>query len=159
MTSWAGRSAARRLVGADLSLICANIFAQKALPILETAGHSHRFPFLEREIVELALHAADNWPASEPKDVLKRSLERWLPPEMIYRPKGAFVDPAQTVFYDPGFLDHLAETTNGVLAALVHPERVRQIHRRLTSGAPLPAQTLNFVWALVFTDRWYRTAL
>ncbi len=156
---WAGNSPASRVVAADLALTCANVFAQKAFPLYEAAGHRVLFPFLTDDIVSLAVGEAASWDTSEPKACLKASLARHVPRSYVYRTKSGFVDPRGSVFHDRRFLEHLRAVADATspIAASVCPEPILRACDMLARGRMLPAQTLNLVWALAFTDRWYRT--
>ena len=157
---WVGESLSHRVVTADLAMTCANTFAQKAKPILESAGHDVCYPFLETEVVSVALASIDHWRMDEPKAPLKRLLARHVPREMVYRPKIGFVDPRGRVFYDSQFIAHLraAADPTGPIASLLHKRPLMKACDLLARGAHLPTQTLNCLWAITFTDRWYRTA-
>lgn len=157
---WVGDSPAQRIVVTDMAVTCANMFAQKAQPILEAAGHSVQYPFLQNEIVSLAMDAVIHWSMQEPKSPLKESLARHVPREFVYRPKSGFVDRRNEVFFDPEFIDHLwaAAESTGPISFALHSATVRRACDLLRRGRKLPPQTLNCLWSIAFTDRWYRTA-
>ena len=159
VAGWAGTSVRDRTIAADLALVCANIFAQKARPLFERAGHRVVYPFLQESVLATAMASTAAWQLETPKAPLKRSLARHVGPEMVYRPKSGFVDPRGKVFHDPEFVAHLraAGEASSPLHGFVHAAPVRRLCDRLHRRRPLPAQTLNAAWALVFTDRWYRT--
>jgi len=117
------------------------------------------FPFLTDEVVSLAVGEAASWEPSEPKACLKASLARHVPRSYVYRTKSGFVDPRGCVFHDRRFLEHLRAVADATspIAASVCPGPIRRACDLLAGGRTLPAQTLNLVWALAFTDRWYRT--
>lgn len=156
----AGSSLASQVVTADLALVCANVFAQKAKPIFARAGCKVHYPFMSRQAIHVAQAAIDAWPVTESKSPLKHSLSKVLPREMIYRPKSAFADPAGELFFKEGFLQHLRATTedSSPLAGFFQTKYVRESCDLLRRRRRLPPQTLNTLWAIAFTDRWYRTA-
>lgn len=158
---WAGELQANRIVASDLALGCANVCAQKAIPILEAGGHTVSFPFLEKESVAMALAIASGtkWKMDEKKAPLKKSLARYIPREMVYRPKSGFTDPKQEVFYQKEFIEYLhsaVESTSPIGHLLIR-KPILDACQFLENKKKLPCQTLNLLWAIVFTDRWYRT--
>ena len=157
---WGSDVLSRRIVAADLALICANIFAQKSQPILESAGHRVVYPFLETQAVNVAMASTPYWQMDEPKAPLKRSLARYVPRDMVYRPKSGFVDPHGSVFVNAEFIAHLraaAEPTSPIASVLKSKHLIKACEL-LSRKKKLPVQTLNCLWAITFTDRWYRTA-
>jgi len=158
---WAGELPTARVVASDLALTCSNIFAQKSKPILELAGHKVLYPFLEDEVVATALSSILYWQMDEPKAPLKKSLARHVPHNMVYRPKSGFVDPKEQVFFSAEFIDYLRSVIEptGPISHLVEKKLILKSCNFLAHKKVLPPQTLNLLWAIVFTDRWYRTAL
>lgn len=157
---WAGEIPSTRVVAADLALTCTNIFAQKAQPIFELAGHKMLYPFLENEIISMALRSTPHWQMEEPKAPLKQALSRRIPRNMVYRPKSGFIDPKGEFFFSAEFIDYLrsaAESTSPI-AHMLERKPLLKACDLLVQKKELPPQTLNFLWAVVFTDRWYRTA-
>jgi len=157
---WAGASFARQAVAGDLALICANTFAQKPKPILESAGHSVVYPFLDVEMVATALAAAERWQMHEPKAPLKRALARHVPGNMVYRPKSGFDGPGNDVFHAPEYIECLnaAAEPSGPIAHVIDKKRLNMACQLLSRGKSLPGQTLGLLWTIAFADRWYRTA-
>lgn len=157
---WVGESLPHRIVASDLALICANIFVQKAQPILELAGHQVHYPFLQTEVVSVALASIHHWHMDEPKAPLKRSLARHVPRDMVYRPKSVFADPQGKVFFDVNFIAYLraAVDSTSPIASILNPKPLIKACDLLSRRANLPSQTLSCVWAITFLDRWYRTA-
>lgn len=156
----AGKSIASQAVTADLALVCANVFAQKAKPIFTQSGCAVEYPFMNWNVIQVAQAAIDAWPVSEAKSPLKHSLAKVLPQEMIYRPKSAFADPAGELFFKERFLRHLRATTeeSSPLSGFIQTKYVKESCELLSRRRRLPPQTLNLLWAIAFTDRWYRTA-
>lgn len=159
VSGWAGDSLLRKTIGGDLALTCANTFAQKAYPILQRAGLKVVYPFMEDEMVEFSLAVAPLQGASEKKALLKVLLVQHVPREMVYRPKSGFVDIKASVFYEADFIEMLWAATEetSVFSGLVFKSPVRRVCDMLREGKRLPDQLYNCIWALVFTDRWYRT--
>ena len=158
--SWGSELLSKRIVAADLALIGANIFAQKSQPILESAGHRVAYPFLDTQVVKVAMASIPYWQMDEPKAPLKRSLARHVPRDMVYRPKSGFVDPHRSVFINTEFIAHLraAADQTSPIASVVESKYLIKACDLLSRKKKLPVQTLNCLWAITFTDRWYRTA-
>ena len=156
----AGSSLASQVVTVDLALVCANVFAQKAKPIFNRGGCKVHYPFMSQQAIHVAQVAIDAWPVGESKSPLKHSLSKALPREMIYRPKSAFADPAGELFFKERFLQHLRATAedSSPLAGFIQTKYVKDSCDLLRRRWRLPSQTLNMLWAITFTDRWYRTA-
>lgn len=157
---WVGNSILHRIIAADLAMTCTNVFAQKAKPILENAGLEVHYPFLQTEVVSMALASIDRWQMDEPKASLKRCLARHVPSNMVYRSKSGFTDPRGLVFNNTQFIAHLraAADSTGPIAPMLQKKLLMKACDLLNHRACFPAQTLNCLWAIVFLDRWYRTA-
>jgi hypothetical protein len=56
------------------------------------------YPFLENDMISMALRSTPHWQMEEPKAPLKQSLSRSIPRNMVYRPKSGFVDTKGEVF-------------------------------------------------------------
>jgi len=154
-----GDSPLRKVIVANLMLTSANIFAQKAHPIYKKAGLQVVYPFMEHEMVDFSLTIAPTQDSPEKKALLKALLAQQVPREMVYRPKSGFVDTGAQVFYDAEFQEMLWAATEekSVLSGILFKEPLRKIIERLRRRDRLPHQLLNCIWAITFTDRWYRT--
>lgn len=159
IVGWAGKSLQKCMVASDMALTCANIFAQKAQSIFESAGHQVLFPFLQNEIVSIALRSIECWQMDEPKKPLKLSLARHVPHDMVYRPKSGFVDINGEVFFDQNFILYLraAVDSKSPIRSILNKKQLIKTIDLLSKGVNLPFQTLNCIWAIAFLDRWYRT--
>jgi asparagine synthase (glutamine-hydrolysing) len=156
----AGDSLLRKVIVANMALTSANIYAQKAHPIYRKAGLHVVYPFMEHEMVDFSLTIALSQDSPEKKALLKALLAQQVPREMVYRPKSGFVDTGAQVFYDAEFQEMLWAATEekSVLSGILFKEPLRKIIERLRRRDRLPHQLLNCIWAVAFTDRWYRTA-
>lgn len=157
---WGGDLQKQRIVAADMALTCSNTYAQKGQPILELAGHEVAYPFLETEMVSLAIASIPHWQMDEPKATLKRCLARYVPRAMVYRPKSGFVDPQGTVFFDKEFIAYLraaAEDTSPI-SFVLNKKPLLKACDLLAHRVRLPFQTLSCLWDITFVDRWYRSA-
>jgi asparagine synthase (glutamine-hydrolysing) len=146
----------RQAVAGDMALICANIFAQKARPILVDAGFDVVYPYMTPEAFVAGLVASEK-PMSEAKAPLKQALAKHVPRDFVYRPKSGFIDPTNRIFYTENFLTALHDATHGPIGSFLNKKSVLKTVDHLSRGGKLPAQTLNAAWAAAFTDRWYRT--
>jgi asparagine synthetase B (glutamine-hydrolysing) len=157
---WVGDSLKERIVAADLALYCSNAIVQKGQPIFELAGHEVAHPFLETEMVSLAIASIPHWQMDEPKAPLKRCLARYVPRDMVYRPKSGFVDYRGTGFFDKEFIAYLraAADDTSPMAFILNKKPLLKACDWLSRRVRLPFQTLNCLWAITFVDRWYRSA-
>lgn len=156
---WVGNEFEDKIVGSDLALTCANIFAQKARPIFQSAGHRVLYPFLDSQVVSHSFSASRDHCLNEPKAVLKKSLAQYVSADLVYRPKSGFVDPRAQVFYSSEFRSYLAAVTDqsSPLTGILDHAKIKFACDLLAKQRAIPIQTLNLLWAIVFTDRWYRT--
>ncbi len=161
LEGWGGNSLAQHVVAAYLALSSAGIRAQNALPIYRNANFQVRFPYLDSEMLGLALAIVDEWKEKEHKSILKHSLARYVPREMVYRPRSGFADPKLRVMRYPQFIEHLRSTidSDGPISSILRKDNVIKGCDLLSQGARLPRQTMGCLWAVTFLDRWYRTAL
>jgi hypothetical protein len=155
-----GDSLKERIVAADVALYCSNAVVQKAEPIFELAGYKVAHPFLESEMVSLAIASIPHWQMDEPKAPLKRCLTRYVPRNMVYRPKSGFLDYRGTGFFDKEFIAYLraAADDTSPIAFVLNKKPLLKACDWLSRRIRLPFQTLNCLWAITFVDRWYRSA-
>jgi len=92
----------------------------------------------------------------EAKWLLKAALARYVPAEMVYRPKSGFVAPMSTKLKSDAFLAALDKLLVGraVLSPFVEKHVLRRIRERLLTQRRLPSQTVATVWAIVFANEW-----
>ena len=156
----ADRSMAQRLAAQGMTFFDPGLYAQKAHQVYTDAGLEVHYPFMSPKIGAIAQATVDHWQNDEPKAVLKRSLARHVPREMVYRPKSGFTDPRARIFGDPQFIEHLraAAEPGGPISSMLVARNVVKACDLLARGVKLPALTLPCLWAIAFTDRWYRTA-
>jgi len=155
-----GEQLNQRIYLADVGLTCANIFAQKALSIFRDAGKSVCFPFLNSNVVQLGIELLKEEEKKEPKTLLKTALKRQIPEVLLNRKKTGFTDPQKKIFYSSVFFNLISEAASesSPLRPFLLPKNLLILRDMLAKGQKIPQQTLNCIWAIVFTDRWYRTA-
>ena len=160
LAGWAGPSFPRKMAAGGFALKCGTEFAPRTSILFARKDVSAHFPLLATEWVAMALDAAEMWKASEAKASLKCALARQVPAEMVYRPKSAFVDPEARIFFDPVFIGYLksAIESDGPIASMLDTKRVSQVCGVLEQGHRPAQSILRCLWAIVFLDRWYRTA-
>jgi asparagine synthase (glutamine-hydrolysing) len=145
------------LCALDLSLVCACIFAQKATSLFASSQVNIIFPFLSHRIMQIAL-SSGKWQGAdlEAKWLLKAALARYVPTEMVYRPKSGFVAPMSTKLKSDAFLAALEKllVDKAVLSPFVEKHVLRNIRERLITQRRLPSQTTATVWAIVFVNEW-----
>ena len=157
---WTENSTSQRIVATDIALIGANKAAQKAQPVFDSAGHKVVYPFLDNAIASIALDAVSFWQMDEPKAPLKRALARYVPTEMVYRPKSGFESDRKEIYFREEFIDYLrsAVEPTSPISHLLREKPVLKACQYLSHKEMLPVTTLNLLWTIVFTDRWYKTA-
>ncbi len=73
-----------------------NLNLQRADRVTMAHGLEARVPFLDREVIALALRLPAQWklapPGTQEKMLLRRAFEGWLPHELLYRDKEQFGD-------------------------------------------------------------------
>ena len=142
---------------ADLTINCSRVLAQKTKSVFDAYDRKVAYPFLDSRMIGLSLQRARHWPGCEkPKRVLKAILASYVPSEMVYRPKSAFVGPYKTIFSRSEFvgaLDRVLEHKTA-LTEFVDLSAMRRLRDRVRSQIPLPGQTYWFIWAAVFAQHW-----
>jgi asparagine synthetase B (glutamine-hydrolysing) len=154
---WTRDLSPQRFSTLDLVLVCCGIFAQKDKAIFDASPIEVRYPFLEPNIVRLALERAVYWPGAEqPKSPLKNLLAQHVPREMVFRPKSAFNPPIKELLQSAAFLkavDHMLEST-GSISSILDRDCISSLHRCLEQGQDLPVETYNLIWTAVFASLW-----
>jgi asparagine synthetase B (glutamine-hydrolysing) len=146
-----------RLPLADLCFICAGLFAQKDFSAAADAGIPIAYPFLDDQMIDLALRRASRWPGREhPKRVLKRLLLRDVPAETVERRKSGFVAPTFDLFRDEGMLARLSAVADpgAKLAPFIDPRVLRRCIDDLRAGHAFAPPIHNWLWALLIAERW-----
>jgi asparagine synthetase B (glutamine-hydrolysing) len=153
-----GKDPVARAVFMDLSLTCARIFAQKTLGPARAHGLDVVYPFLDSGLASLGIAGSAYAGDSAPKAWMKELLSTFIPPELVHREKSGFIDPSMSMFSSDEFRGALRDATDrhGVAAELLHTKVWSRWLGRQTI-ATLPHGHKNLLWALAFTDRWYRT--
>jgi len=149
----------RRFIVLDLVLACCGMMASKDKPIFDNSRIDVRYPYLEPNMVRLAVDRAIYWPgAKTPKIALKNLLAQLVPREMVFRPKSAWgVSAIQTqIVRSPAFLKALDQVSQSTapLSSVVDHDCIRRLRRCLEQGRPLPSYTYRFLWLAVFTSLW-----
>ena len=141
----------------DIGLVCAKIFAQKNKSPFNSYSMDIRYPFLDKDIVDLALSHARFWPGShEQKGLLKRLLATTIPYELVYRKKSGFLAPLEEQFGTNFMLESLESVLNdrAPLYGYINKKVVVNLIGHLKSKRILPLQTYNYLWAIAFTNSW-----
>ena len=117
-------------------------------------------PKLPGLILSLAIASIPHWQMDEPKAPLKRCLTRYVPRNMVYRPKSGFLDYRGTGYFDKEFIAYLraAADDTSPIAFVLNKKPLLKACDWLSRRIRLPFQTLNCLWAITFVDRWYRSA-
>lgn len=141
----------------DIGLVCSGIFAQKNKYPLKSYGIQVEYPYLNHDIVDLALGHARFWPESgTEKNTLKYILASALSPELVYRKKSGFVAPLGEQFSHPIMLEYLHMSTdiNSPLYGVVNQRILTQLIQYVSTKKKLPTQTYTFLWGIAFINSW-----
>ncbi|MBU1908634.1 MAG: asparagine synthase (glutamine-hydrolyzing), partial [Verrucomicrobia bacterium] len=117
-------------------------------------GLEGRVPFLDLAVAEFAwsVHPSVHWRAGQGKQVLRKTAERVLPPEIVHRPKGGFSVPLSRwlvedrTFMRPLLLEPVAEFDR-----LIRPEAVRAMLAAHDAGVGEHGEHL---WLLYVLKSW-----
>lgn len=114
-----------------------------------------RTPFLDHRLVELLVqtHKDVKMRGIERKSILRRTVARQLPPQLLRAPKKGFAVPLGAWFRDRSFDRYGASlTAPGGLAVAAAP--LREVLDRNRRGEE---DIGNLLWSLLLLDRFYRT--
>lgn len=145
-----------QIVGLDLALICAGMFAQKSQPAFHKTEQRIIFPFLDDSMVNLAIGGATLGGSRQPKKAMKRALSRHIPKELVYRRKSGFVVPLRDIFEseDVRMILNWAFSSDGPVWPYLVEDNARAAVRALLAGRFLPVQTVGAIWGVVFLSLW-----
>lgn len=118
-----------------------------------------RFPFLDNEVVDLALALGDRdkLRGSTEKFIVKRAARGLVPPSIIARHKQAYRAPVADVLRSPAgraLLDGAVGSGALAVHGIFAPGRVERLVRRVRSGAPLSASQDMALAGIVTTQLW-----
>jgi asparagine synthase (glutamine-hydrolysing) len=114
-----------------------------------------RAPFLDQELMRWAagIPEAQRFDADEPKSLLKRAMEPYLPKSLLYRPKMGFGVPIdqwlRTDLRDHAFDVLLSEQARS--RGLFEPAEIESILRRHLAGENWAIR----IWALLMLELWF----
>lgn len=122
-----------------------------------TAGVEIRVPFLDTHIIALAAKMPPSLKlkGKETKYILKKLAERYLPNEIIYRPKTGFGAPIRQ-WVNHEMKPMVAERLNDEAlrkSGLFNPHAVKQLIAETATGTTDGAYT---IWSLLAIDSWLR---
>jgi hypothetical protein len=136
---------------------CSLSNAQKIREPLLIYSFFPNYPYLDHQIVDLAVKHARFWPGStEGKKIIKYMLANAVSKEYVYRKKIVF-PPLPEMFSHPITLDHLEAVTdaNSILAEVVNIKLVKSILKEVEMNRRrLPGSLYNFLWAITFCNTW-----
>lgn len=154
-----GADPRERLSLLDLVTVCAERFATKSYDPLRFGGTPAIYPFLEPAMVRLS--ASLTWEQKcgngEKKKLLKDLLARSLPPAMVYRRKAGFDPPLARTFSSRPIREYLNDVViapDSPLREFLNRKAVVEMVARAGGGAPLDAETYEFLWTLCATAGW-----
>jgi asparagine synthase (glutamine-hydrolysing) len=141
----------------NIAFTSAGNYIQKNKSPLNQNSFQIEYPFLDHEMLDLALQHARFWPGSKtPKRALKYLLSKSIPPELVYRKKQGFLAPLTEQFSNSVFLEHfeLVSNPDSPLYNYVNQKILKQLLDYLVSGRELALQTYNSLWSITFTNSW-----
>ena len=141
----------------DIGLVCARIFAQKDKSLYANSPYRIAYPFMDHEIVDLAIRRARIWPGSSiPKNTLKHMLMNVISPELVYRKKSGFLGPIRETFSHPIFINQLKKVSgmNAPLYKFMNQKLLKEMIIYISDRKDLAFQTYNFLWSATFTNTW-----
>jgi len=117
-----------------------------------------RVPFVDKEIVDLAFKLDPRLKINNgtQKYILKKVAEKWLPHEIIYRPKSSFTLPLRSwIFNDLGGLvdDYLLSDSGLAGRNLFKKAFLENIIREFRLGLKDNAQ---IIWHLLTLEQWFK---
>jgi asparagine synthase (glutamine-hydrolysing) len=122
------------------------------------AGVESRPPFTDHELVEYAfsLPPRQRIRGNTQKFLLKRVAEKYLPRDVIHRPKAPFGSPLRSWVRGPlaGLLDEVLVPGAMRSAELYDPRYVRELIERDREGLDDNALT---IWTILTNEMWFRT--
>lgn len=159
----AGLSPEERLSLLDLMFVCAGKYAAKSYFPLESAGTRPIYPFLEPDMIRVssALTWEQKCAGGIKKSILKALLARRVPPDLVYRRKSTFTPPYGELFASPtmqAYLHDVVLSPENALQQFCDMRVVRAMVSAARHAGPLPLDVCEFLWTLVFTSDWIRTA-
>ncbi len=122
-----------------------------------SAGVEVRVPYLDKELVELTVHMPPSlkMKGRQTKYILKKLAERYLPEEVIYRPKTGFGAPVRT-WVKTDMQQMIQERLSGpafTATNIFKPEAIQQLISDNASGKTDAGYT---IWALLAVESWVR---
>ena len=117
-----------------------------------------RVPFIDRVVLETAFDIASSLKlkGSSQKYILKKTAEKWLPHEVIYRPKASFSMPLRAwIKHDlSDLVDEYLLSSNGLVArGILKPSFIKGLVDAEFSGKEDNAQK---IWHLLTLEQWLR---
>jgi asparagine synthase (glutamine-hydrolysing) len=127
--------------------------------VLRRIGVRAFYPFLDGPMLQhgLSLTWRQKCEGRKDKVLLKRLLERSVPPEMALRPKRGFSPPFREMLAIEPIRNLLRETlgaAGGPLEGSYDSRFLIEALDRAARGAPLNRSVTNLLWTVFFTTRW-----
>ena len=153
------RTPLKRMLYADLKVWLPDNLLLRGDLMTMAASIEERVPFLDHKLVEFAARLPTKLLTQGPraKVLLKRALERFLPPEVLYRPKVGFAVPVGEWFRKPlkSFVADLVLSPEARARGYFNPASMETFLREHFDGIRDRQKQL---WALVNFELWCRHA-
>lgn len=143
----------------DIIHICAGEFAVKSFDPLRMRGVKSVYPFLEPDMLQLSLSLpyTEKCAGGQSKSILKKLAVRYIPQDMIYRPKSGFIPPFKEMLADAemqGFVNDLVLSQYNPLIGLYRKNVLQHMFERAAHRQSLSDGAYKFLWVLFFTSVW-----
>lgn len=155
-----GPTYADRVLQTELTTLLPDQFLVKTDVATMAYGIEARSPLLDAKLVELAarIPIGQKVPGGRPKYLLKRLAARYVPPEVLYRPKQGFSVPTSAWMRGP--LGRVAEevllSEASLNRGIFRPERIRTLVQDHRAGRADHGQRM---WLLLVLELWHRAIL
>ena len=144
----------------DLIHIGAGRFAAKSFDPLRMRGVAGVYPFLEPDMVSLAVALPWNVKSegAGPKGMLKRLLTQELPAEEVYRKKTGFTPPFARMLGGSemqAFMRDVVRSPSNPFLAYVDQRMLGRITDHTRAGGSLSSSAIDFAWMMMFLAGWW----
>ncbi|MDI6591490.1 MAG: asparagine synthase (glutamine-hydrolyzing) [Patescibacteria group bacterium] len=142
-----------------LDVDCQSVLSDQVLPFVDRLSMAHsievRCPYLDQDFAEYVVSLPGEWKIrkGETKYILKRLAEKYLPKNLIYRPKEGFISPInQWLPNNKKYLKSVLSERNLIKHNLFNIKYVNQLVDNLKVN---DTKSINKVWTLLNFQIWY----
>lgn len=132
-----------------------NVFLNRLDKLTMAHSIEGRSPFLDHDLIDTAFSISGKWKIKngEAKYILKKSLERLLPNDVLYRKKQGFCVPIKEWGADI-MLDYLESEINAFCKKIdvFNQSKIESIMKEVKDGK---VSNINRLWTIYFLIQWY----